>query len=61
MQEQRVIMRRRTNGISLTADEKCNLVISCGSTKERAETKRYHPETVYRYDRLVSTTGSKPR
>ena len=48
MQEQRVIRRRRTNVISLTADEKFNLVTSCGSIKERAETERVHPEPVYR-------------
>ena len=48
MQEQRVIRRRGTNGIS------------CGSIKERAETERVHPATLHvcRYDRLVSTTWS---
>ena len=46
MQEQRVIRRSRTNGIS------------CGSIKERAETERVHPATLCRYDRLVSTTWS---
>ena len=40
---------------------KSNLVTSCGSTKERAETERVHPATVYPYDRLVSTTGSVDR
>ena len=48
MQEQRVIRRRRTNSISLTADEKFILVTSCGSRpiKERAEMERVHPATV---------------
>ena len=45
MQKQRVIRRRRTNGISLTADEKFNLVTSYGTIKERAETERVHPAT----------------
>ena len=58
MQEQRVIRRRHTNGISLTADGKYNLATSCGSIKERAEMERIHPATVYRCDRVVSTTGS---
>ena len=44
MQEQRVIRCRRTNGILLTADEKFNLVTSCGSIKERAETERVHQQ-----------------
>ena len=58
MQEQQVIRRRRTNGISLTADEKINLVTSCGTIKECAEMERVHPAAVYRYDKLVITTGS---
>ena len=61
MQEQRVIRHRRTNGISLTADEKFNLVTSCGTIKGRAEMERVHPVTVYRYDKLVSTTGRVDR
>ena len=46
MQEQRVIRCRHTNGISLTADEKYNLVTSCDRIKERAETERVHLATV---------------
>ena len=63
MQEQRVIRcgAGNTNGISLTADEKFNLVTSCGSIKERTEMECIHPATVYHYDKLVSTTGSVDR
>ena len=61
MQEQRVIRCRRTNSISLTADEKFNLVTSCGTIKEHAEMERVHPATVYRYDKLVTTAGSVDR